>query len=221
MTWHEENSKLAGECIRHETPVLSTWYITCTGVWSTACTLFELYARYKYSLANVTVPGTTRRRLSYKFSLSRSPYTFRIELVHLDTELEHPNSRRSALLMNHMPFEPIGSRNSKKNGEMARMQRNRCTTNPWGTTFVAIILCMICATGGAFLVPQKVAPSMSVSTERRAFPNLWQQQKEDTNMDAIPFIIERLSDRPADHVFDEVAGMCIDVFFNKSRTNPA
>ena len=61
---------------------------------------------------------------------------------------------------------------------------------------------------------------MPVSTERRAFPKLWEQQKEDANVGAIPFIIDRLGDRPADHVFDEVSGMCIDVFFNKSRANP-
>ncbi|KAI2509015.1 hypothetical protein MHU86_5391 [Fragilaria crotonensis] len=103
---------------------------------------------------------------------------------------------------------------------MARIKRNRCTTNPGGTAFVVLILCMICATGRALLIPQRVVPSMPVSTVRRVFPNLWEQQKEETNVGAIPFIIDRLGDRPADHVFDEVAGMCIDVFFNKSRTNP-
>lgn len=39
------------------------------------------------------------------------------------------------------------------------------------------------------------------------------------NKDQVPFVIERIGDNPSDFVFEEIAQMCIDVFFN-DRPSP-
>lgn len=37
----------------------------------------------------------------------------------------------------------------------------------------------------------------------------------------IPFVIERMGDRPGDQIFREIAEMCISVFFNSGKTGRA
>ena len=147
--------------------------------------------------------------------------TFHILLIpNLNTE--ELNTSLVTLLMNQMSHGP---RNSKRDVGMTMIKRNRCLTNPWCFKSVVLLLGLFCATGKALLIPQKAGASFPVSTERRAFQNLWQQlqqqeEKADPNEVAIPYIIDRLSDRTPDHVFDDVARMCINVFFNKARNSP-
>lgn len=43
-----------------------------------------------------------------------------------------------------------------------------------------------------------------------------EQQKTSLNA-GVPYIIDRVSDRPNDKIFDEIAAMCIDVFFNNDE----
>jgi len=38
--------------------------------------------------------------------------------------------------------------------------------------------------------------------------------KNINSKDQVPFVIERISDTPSHYVFEEIAEMCIDVFFN-------
>lgn len=67
--------------------------------------------------------------------------------------------------------------------------------------------------------PTSTSSSPTSVTTKLHLLNLLQQEQEDAPNGgantAIPYIIDRVSDRPNDRVFEEIADMCIQVFFNE------
>jgi hypothetical protein len=95
----------------------------------------------------------------------------------------------------------------------------RMKTNP--SAIVILILCIRAA--GAFLgsVPKKsVIFPISSASSLQLFRNFLQPPLDEENSDRIPYIIDQLGDRPTDKTFDDIAQMCIDVFFNDEEPNP-
>jgi hypothetical protein len=104
----------------------------------------------------------------------------------------------------------------------------------------AVVLLMILCNESVFgFLPQSSSSSLSLPstsnnhlalattscTTKLNLLNLLQQQPEASNgansgERSIPFIIDRVSDRPNDRVFDEISDMCIEVFFNEDEGQP-
>ena len=97
----------------------------------------------------------------------------------------------------------------------------RMKSNP--SAILILILCVRAAAAFLGSVPKISVifpiPSSSSST-LQLFRNFLQVPLVEEKSDRIPYIIDQLGDKPSDKTFDDIAHMCIDVFFNDEEPNP-
>ena len=87
--------------------------------------------------------------------------------------------------------------------------------------YAIVVMTLWIQAAGAFLgsIPKK-SSTVRVSSPLKLFRNFLQPPQVEETFDRIPYIIDRLGDKPADKTFDDIALMCIDVFFNDEQPNP-